>query len=89
VPIVAHRRLVVGVAGFAGGGDPVAFTLLPADVTPAAAVGDVAEFLHIDVQQRAGMVVFVAADRFTGAPVDMRQPVDPAADQHRMHGRGR
>jgi hypothetical protein len=31
------------------------------------------------------MVVFVAAQWFTGDPVDPGEPVDPAADQHRVH----
>ena len=43
---------------------------------------------EIDMQQRARVIVFVAADRLTGDPVDTGQPVDPAADQHRVHGRG-
>ena len=37
------------------------------DVAPAAAVGDVAELLDVDVQQRTRGVVLVAADRFAGA----------------------
>ena len=67
----------------------VAVALLAADVAPAAAVGDVAELGDVDVDQRAGMVVLVAAQRFAGDPVDVREPVDPAADQHGVHGRGR
>jgi hypothetical protein len=59
------------------------------DVAPAAAVGDVAQLLDVHVDQRAGLVVFVAADRFTGAPVEVGQPVQPAADQHGVHRRGR
>ena len=50
---------------------------------------DVAELLHIHVQQRPGMVVFVAADRFPGGLVEVGEPVEPAADQHRVHRRGR
>ncbi len=61
---------------------------LAADEAPAAAVGDVAELLDIDVDQRPGMVVLVAADRFTGGPVDMGQPVEPAPDQDLVHRRG-
>ena len=60
-----------------------------ADVAPAAAVGDVAELGHINMDQRPGMVVLVPADRFTAGPVHVRQPVDPASDQYRVHGRGR
>ena len=62
--------------------------LLAADVAPAAAVGDVAELLDVDVEHRAGVVVLVAADRLAGDPVDVGEPVDPAPDQHRVHGRG-
>ena len=67
----------------------VAVALSAAEVTPAAAVGDVAELLHIDVQQCAGMIVFVAADRLTGRPVEVGEPIQAAADQHRVHRRGR
>jgi hypothetical protein len=58
---------------------------LPAtDEAVAAAVGDIAELGHVDVEQRSGMVVLVAADRLPGDPVDPRQPVQPAAHQHGM-----
>ena len=70
-------------------GGAVAFALLPPDEAPAAAVGNVAELLDVDVQHRARMGVFVATDRLTRPPVDVRQPVQPTADQHRVHrGRG-
>ena len=52
--------------------------MLASEVAPAATIGDVADLLHIDISQRAGMVVLVAADRFTGGPVDMAEPVHPA-----------
>ena len=35
---------------------------------------------HIDMDQRPGIGVLVAADRFPGDAVDPRQPVGPAAD---------
>ena len=35
------------------------------------------------------MVVFVAADRLAGGAVDVREPVDPAPGQDRVHGGGR
>ncbi len=41
------------------------------------------------MQQVARVLVFVAADRFPGGPVEVGQPVDPAADQHRVHRGGR
>jgi hypothetical protein len=62
--------------------------LLFADVAPAATVGDVAELGDIDVDQRSGMIVFVAAQWFAGDPVDPGEAVDPAAHQDRVHGRG-
>lgn len=78
---------------------PILLSLLAADVAPAAAVGDAAvgdaavgdaaELLDVDVDQGAGLLVFVAADRLTGGAVDVGEPVDPTADQHRVHGRGR
>ena len=55
----------------------------------AAAVGDVPELGDINVEHLARGLVFVAADRFAGDPVDVAQPVDPAADQDSVHGRGR
>lgn len=64
-------------------------TLLPADVAPSTAVREIAELGNIDVYQRAGVLVFVAAQRFPGHPVDTRKPIDPTAHQHRMHRRGR
>jgi hypothetical protein len=58
----AHVRVVVPVAGLAGRGGAVPVALGAADEPPAAAVGDVAELVDVDVQQRRGPVVFVAAD---------------------------
>ncbi|RAO30071.1 hypothetical protein ONO86_05623 [Micromonospora noduli] len=43
----------------------------------------------VDMQHRARMRVFVAAHGFTGDPVDMAEPVEPATQQHGVHGRGR
>jgi hypothetical protein len=53
----------------------VLLALGPADVAPAAAVGDVAQLLDIDVEQVPGMGVFVAADGFAGDPVDVGEPM--------------
>jgi hypothetical protein len=63
--------------------------LQPADHAVATTVGDVAELLDVHVQQVARPLVLVAADRFTGGPVDLAEPADPAALQHRMHRGGR
>jgi len=52
------------------------------DVAPTTAVGDVAQLLHIHVQQLTGVRVFVAAYRLTGDPVYVCQPVDPTPAQH-------
>jgi hypothetical protein len=59
-----------------------------ADEAVTAAIGDVAELGDIDVDQRAGIGVFVAAQGFAGDPVDVGESVDPAAHQDRVHGRG-
>ena len=56
--------------------------LLTADEPMPAAVGDVAELGDVDVDHRAWMRVLIAADRLTGDPVDVREPVDLVADQH-------
>lgn len=61
---------VVPVACAGGGGLAVAFTLNAADEVPTATVGNVAELRDIDVDQRPGMVVLVAADRLSCDPVD-------------------
>src|SRR5690606_35924381 len=83
------QRVVVLVAGFVRRRGPVLLALLAADVAPTPAVGDLAELLHIDVDQIAWSIVFVTANRFAGGPVDMGEPVDPTADQNSVHGRGR
>ncbi|GAA2016818.1 hypothetical protein GCM10009756_00540 [Pseudokineococcus marinus] len=46
-------------------------------------------FTGVDVDQRARVLVLVAADRLTGADVDVREPVEPAPDQHGVDRRGR
>ena len=48
---VTHLRVVVLVAPLVGGRRPVPVVLLAADESPAAAVGDVAELFHVDVDQ--------------------------------------
>jgi hypothetical protein len=47
---------------------------------------DIAELLDIDVDQVAGMVVFLAADRLAGGPAQVGQAADAAADQDGVHG---
>ncbi len=64
----------------------------PADVAAAdlvaAAVGDAAEFLHVDVDQFAGAVAFVAADHGAGRAVHEGQAVEAVAGQDAAHGGG-
>lgn len=84
---LAHQRVAVLVLGLARGGGAVLLALLPADVAPAAAVGDVAELLHVDVQHRPGVVVLVAADQLSGCPVDMRKPVQVRVDEDPVNRR--
>ena len=62
--------------------------LFAAHEPPPSAVGNVAQLLHVDVDHRPWMVVFVATDGFAGDPVDMAEPVDAAAHQDRVDGRG-
>jgi hypothetical protein len=69
---------VVRVLGLAGCRGAVLLALLAPDVAPAAAVGDVPELLDVDMDHRARVGVFVAADRLAGGPVDVRERVEPA-----------
>ena len=63
--------IVVAVpAGAAAGGQPVLQSLGAAGEAPSAAVGHVAKFSGIDVDQRAGVGMLVAADRLPGNPVN-------------------
>lgn len=52
----------------------------------ATAVGDVAELDDVDVDERTGVRVLIAGQRLTCDTVDVGQPVEPAADQHGVHG---
>ena len=85
---LAHQRVVVLVVGLAWGGGSVLPSLSSADVAPASAVGDVAELLHVDVEHGAGVVVFVAADGFTGGTVDVVEPVEVAGREDAVDGGG-
>ncbi len=75
-------RAAVAPSGALGMSGPVAVTL-------PATISDVAELGDIDMDQRARMRVFVAADRLASETVDVGQPVDPAAHEHGVHRRGR
>lgn len=50
----------------------------------ASAVGDTAELLHVDVDECAGLLTFVAADHLAGG-----ETVQAVAGQDPVHGRGR
>lgn len=65
----------VSVAAFAGALGclaTVVFALLSTQEFVPTAIGDVAELSDVDVDQRAGIVMFVAAQRFTDNTVDVR-----------------
>lgn len=56
---------------------------------PPAAGGDASEFLDVDVDHVARMVVFVADDLaqgLAGGRVEVAQPVQASADQDAMEG---
>nr|BFE68405.1 hypothetical protein GCM10020092_017060 [Actinoplanes digitatis] len=95
--MVVDRGVQVGVAepgtaprvsAVTCGGGAVEFAACAALGAPAAAVGDVAEFLDVDVDQVARAGVFVAADRLAGGPVEMGQAGDAGAAQDGVAGRG-
>jgi hypothetical protein len=67
----------------------VALALLSAEIAPAAAVGNLAELLDVDMDQIARPFVLVATDRLSGGAVEVAESVESAADQDRVHGRGR
>ena len=83
--LCAEQGLATVIALCLDGRSTVALALLPTDVTAPAAVGDVAELRHVDMDHRSGMAVFVATHDLAGAFIDIAQPVQPAADQHRVH----
>jgi hypothetical protein len=67
----------------------VAVALGAADEAPPAPIRDVAQLLHIHMDQVPGVGVFVAAHRFPGGAVEMGEPVDPTGHQDPVHRRGR
>jgi len=84
-----QRPTVPAAAAAASGRSPVPVALLSADEPVPAAVGDVAELGHIDVDHHPGLVVLVTAHYLTGALIDAMQPVQPASHQYCVDGRGR
>jgi hypothetical protein len=61
---------LAALVGAAGGGQPVRQSLGLADVALSGAVGHAAEFLDVGVDQRAGIMLVIAADWVPGDPVD-------------------
>jgi hypothetical protein len=85
-----HQHATVsGAALLARCGGSVPITLLLSDHPPAAAVRDVAEIFHVNVDHRARIGMLVTADRLPSAHIDVPQPVQPTPDENRMDGRGR
>jgi hypothetical protein len=89
--VVADAGFVVAgaLSGAVGGGLPVAVACLASQIAPAAAVGHVAQLLDVDMQHVAGRGVFVAADRLSGAAVEVGQAVETGPAQDGVHGRRR
>ena len=81
--------IIAAFTGAVGGAPGVAFALLPTQKSMPTAVGDVGELRDVDVDQRAGIVMFIPAQRFAGDPINVRQPVDSAPGQHGVYGGGR
>ena len=85
---VTEQDVAVFAAGGAGNGPAVDVPRGAADESPAAADGDVAEFLDVDVDQRAGVVVFVATDLFPAANIEVRESIQSTSHQNGVHGGG-
>jgi hypothetical protein len=56
---------------------------------PAATPGDAAQLLGVDMDQLARPGHLHAPDRLARDPIEMVEAVEPVANQHPMHGRGR
>jgi hypothetical protein len=80
-----------GVVPFAsrlvGCGGAVLLTLSTADVTPAVAIGDVAQFFHVHVDEGTGVGVLVPTDWLSGCPVEIGQPVQACTGKDAMNRR--
>jgi len=85
----AEEFVTLPAAGGPGGCATILAALDPADVSMTAAVRDVADLLHVDVDQGAGFLVLVATHYLAGADVDVAKPVEAAARQHGVDGRCR
>ena len=85
--VVVQEGVQVAVAqgAFGAGGQLVFLALLLPGGAPSAAVGDVAEFLDVDVGQLAGPGALVPADRDAGGPVQVCQLRAAVPGQHPVH----
>ena len=83
---IPELRTAVSIACLAGGGGTIVLALLATDVTPAAAVGDVSDLLHIDMYQRPRVRVLIAANRLPGCAVDIGESVQSRATQDAVNG---
>src|SRR5689334_14807179 len=79
---------VAAASGRGDGGLAVAPAGLLAVDAPAAAVGDVAEFLDVHVHQLARGGALITAHPLAAGPVQVSQRRAAVAGQHRMHGGG-
>ncbi len=84
VRVAEQRVTLFSSASVLIGRSSVLAALLAANVPPASTERDVAELLHVDMDQRTGVIVFVTASWFTGLHIDMRETIQSAADQHRV-----
>src|SRR5438132_4511428 len=57
--------------------------------SPAATTGDAAQLLDVEMDQLARPSHLHAPDGLAGGPIEMVEAIEPVANQHPMHGRGR
>lgn len=81
--------LVVLALGQVGGRSLVEIALLSSNEPVTAPIRDIAELGHVNVDQRAWMVVLVATQWLASDSVDPGEPIDPTPHQDRVHGRCR
>ena len=85
---MAVQRVAVAADAAAGAVDlTVAATSGAAQESVAASGREVAQLLDINMDQRSGLGVLVAADRLAGGPIQVTEAADATADQDRVHGR--
>src|SRR5690606_35276689 len=82
-----HLRLPVLASGDVLAVAAIGVALQSADVTVSASVGDVAEFRHVDMDQRSRMRMLVTPERLAGNPVDMGETIDTATGENGMNRR--